>query len=84
VYEACLPTLERMRDEGLNVSVDASDRKLEKKLKSADKQIARHVVFIGESELADKQFPIKDLKTGKQSKRSIEDIISELKSYRRN
>lgn len=79
VYEASLPIIEAMRREGVNVSVDASERKLDKKLKSADKQKTRYVIFIGESDLADEQYPMKDLHSGKESKHSVERIISELK-----
>jgi histidyl-tRNA synthetase len=82
VYEASLPVLNDIRGEGLNVSVDASDRKLDKKLKSADKQGIPYVIFIGENELSEGQYPLKNLRSGEESKYSIENIISELKQSR--
>jgi histidyl-tRNA synthetase len=82
VYEASLPVLSAIRAEGISVSVDASDKKLDKKLKSADKQDIPHVIFIGENELAEGKYPLKNLNTGEESKHSIESIISELKQSR--
>jgi histidyl-tRNA synthetase len=82
VYEASLPVLSAIRAEGISVSVDASDKKLDKKLKSADKQDIPHFIFIGENELAEGKYPLKNLNTGEESKHSIESIISELKQSR--
>jgi histidyl-tRNA synthetase len=79
VYEASLPVLGDIREAGLNISVDASDRKLDKKLKSADKQGVPYVIFIGENELSEAKYPLKNLCSGKESKHSIGGIISELK-----
>lgn len=83
VYELSLPILKKMREEGLNVSIDPTDRKIDKKLKSVDKQGIRYVMFIGDSELKEGVFPVKDLVTGDETKHSIERIISNVEDYRK-
>lgn len=84
VYELSLPILQKMREEGLNVSIDPTDRKIDKKLKSVDKQGIRYVMFIGDSELKEGVFPVKDLVTGDEVKQSIERIISNASDYRKD
>ncbi len=81
-YEQSLALLGQLREEGINASVDATDRKLEKKLKSVDKKGVRYVLFVGENELKNKQYPLKDLVTGKEEKHSIERIVSIIKDFR--
>ncbi|MBI5357720.1 histidine--tRNA ligase [Candidatus Saccharibacteria bacterium] len=83
VYELSLPILQKMREEGVNVSIDPTDRKIDKKLKSVDKQGIRYVMFIGENELKEGVFPVKDLVTGDETKQSIERIISSIEDYRK-
>ncbi|MBW3568951.1 histidine--tRNA ligase [Candidatus Parcubacteria bacterium] len=53
-----------LREKGLNVSLDASDRKLDKKIKAADKQGVKYVLFVGEAELKVQKFNLKNLQTG--------------------
>ncbi len=82
VYLEASKLASRLRDMELNVSLDATDRKLEKKLKSADKQGIRYVLFVGQDELAEEQYPLKDLVTGKEEKHSAERIASIIEDYR--
>ena len=72
----------KMREMGLNVSVDATNRKIDKKLKSADKHGIRYVLFIGENEIEEEQYPLKDLINGHEEKHSAERIVSIIKDYR--
>lgn len=82
VYRQSQKLLAQLRREGLRVSVDATDRKLEKKLKHADKQGVRYILFVGDNELTNNQYPLKDLVTGKEEKHSIERIISIVEDFR--
>jgi histidyl-tRNA synthetase len=52
------------RDEGLRIAVDTTGRKLEKQIKTAVKKGIEHVIFIGDSELADDRYKLKNLETG--------------------
>ena len=72
-----------MREEGVNVAVDTTGRKLEKQLKSADKNSVRYVMFVGENELTDERFRLKDMDTGEENEVSLERAISLVTDYRR-
>ncbi len=72
-----------MRDEGVNVAVDTTERKLEKQVKAADKASIRYVMFVGEDELSSEQFRLKDLDAGEESTVSLERAISLVTDRRR-
>lgn len=84
VYEKSLKVAKELREAGLNVSVDATDRKPDKKIKAAAKQGIRYVLFVGEEELQEEQYKLKDLLTGEESTHGIPRIISSIKDYRTN
>ncbi len=58
---------QKLRSQGQNVAVDFSGRKLDKKIKTAEKKGIKKLVVIGEEELKSGQLKVKDLETGKQS-----------------
>lgn len=82
VYARALPLIRDLREMGLNIAVDASDRKIGAKLKSADKFGIRYVIFVGEDELASEQYAIKDLVTGNEEKHSAPRLVSIVKDFR--
>lgn len=71
-----------LRDMGLNVAVDMSGRKLAAQIKTADKKGIHYIVTIGEKELAQEQFALKNLKTGIEEQHSAARIVSIVKDYR--
>ncbi len=79
VYQAAQKTLAELRKAGLKLSVDTSGRKLDKQTKSADKRGLQYVLFIGEKELEDGQFTLKDLKNGQTQTLSVQQVINTLK-----
>lgn len=82
VYEKSQKFLSNLRTMGLNIAVDATNRKIGSKIKSADKKDIRYVIFVGENELEEGQFPLKDLKSGKEEKHSAERLVSIVKDFR--
>jgi len=84
VYLQAQDVLNQFRAEGARVAVDPTDRKIDKKIKNAYKAGLKYAVFIGEQEIADGQYPIKDLQTGNEEKHSAERIIQILISSRFN
>jgi histidyl-tRNA synthetase len=82
IYEPALKVTKELREGGLNISVDATDRKLDKKLKATAKQGIRYALFLGEEELASEQYKLKDLLTGEESTHGIPRIISTIKDFR--
>lgn len=76
VYAKALPIIQQIRAEGVHLSVDSTDRKLDKKLKNVDKSGVRYAIIMGEGELADERLTLKDMQTGKQEKHSLERTVS--------
>jgi histidyl-tRNA synthetase len=83
VYEKSQHFIASLREMGINVAVDATERKIDVKLRHADKKDVRYVVFVGEKELAEGQYPLKDLKSGNEEKHSPERLVSIIKDFRR-
>lgn len=73
-----------LRGEGVNVAVDLTGKSVDKQIKTAVKKGIEHALFVGEQELADEQFALKNLETGEEEKHSIERIVSILKDERTN
>lgn len=78
VYERSQKILNELRREGLNLAVDATDRKLDAKIKGAVKAGVPYALFIGEKELEENQFRLKDLKSGEEKQCSPERLVSSL------
>jgi histidyl-tRNA synthetase len=79
-YQQSIELIKRMRENGLNVAVDMTKRKVDKKIQSAVKAGYPYVLFIGEQELENGQFNLKELATGQEQKLSLEQIISLIKN----
>jgi histidyl-tRNA synthetase len=76
IYLAVQPALKTMRAEGARIAVDATDRKIEAKIKAAVKAEIPFVIFIGEEELQNQRFKLKNLHTGQEHEHSLERIVS--------
>jgi histidyl-tRNA synthetase len=79
VYQQANDLAQAMRSQGLNVSIDTTDRKLEKKIKNVDKQNIRHVIFAGETEAQSGEYKLKDLSTGQESSGSAKTLSEIIK-----
>jgi len=64
------------------VAVDITSHKLDKQLKVAVKKDIHYAMFIGEKELQEEQYEIKNLLTGVSERHSVGRIISIVKDYR--
>jgi histidyl-tRNA synthetase len=76
VYKQAQKALKILRQEGLRIAVDATERKLDAKIKSAAKAGYPFALFIGEQELEHGRFKLKNLKTGHEEEHSTERIVS--------
>jgi histidyl-tRNA synthetase len=76
VYAKAQPALKAMRAEGARIAVDATDRKLDAKIKAAAKAGIPFVIFIGEEELQSQRFKLKNLHNGQEHEHSLERIVS--------
>lgn len=83
VHEKVQPVLRNFRDMDVNLAVDISGRKPDQQIKVAVKKGIDNVLFIGEKELAEDRYTLKNLKTGAEERHSAERIVSIVKDYRR-
>lgn len=78
VYSQAQTTLEELRQAGINLAVDATDRKLDAKIKSAVKAGATWALFIGEQELSERKYRLKDLASGDEKQLSVDEIVTQI------
>ncbi len=71
-----------LREEGVNVAVDITGRKLDKQLKAAIKMHIPYVLFFGEKELKSEVYRLKDTKHEKEHEVSFERIVTTVEDYR--
>lgn len=83
VYAKAQKILAELRDAGVNVSVDTSGKKLDKQLKNASKKGANYVLIIGQKELEDEQFTLKNLSTSDEERHGLDRIVSIVKDFRK-
>lgn len=76
IYDKALGAINELRATGVNVAVDFSGRKPEKQIKTALKKGINYVVFIGERELADELYEVKNLANGAQERQTIARIAT--------
>lgn len=67
-----------LRVGGLAVLHDFADRKMKKAMALADKSRARHALIIGETEVNDRRYALKNLTSGEQQSLSVAEIIAKL------
>lgn len=78
-----LKIAEQLRAEGVNVEIDYSGRKLDKQLKTAVKKHVPRVMFVGEDEVKQEMYSLKDLRSGDEQKLSFERLVAAIRDYRR-
>ena len=82
VYQRCQKVFRDLRGLGVRLAVDCTGRKPDKQIKTAVKKGIHYALFIGEKELADEQYVLKNLITGKDEKHGLERMVSIIKDYR--
>lgn len=80
--EGTLNVARELREMGVNTAVDVSNKKPAKKIKNAVKSNIRYVLIIGEQELEQEQYTLRNLKTGTEEKHSLQRIVSIVEDYR--
>lgn len=70
----------RLREKGLRVSVDLSDRKISDQIRAADKQAIPFIICIGEDETKTRKFKVKNLKTREEVLLAEDEIPEFVKS----
>ena len=65
---------QKIRAEGINAVIDLNERGISKNLDYANKLGIPFVAILGENELKEKEFSLKDMKTGKEKKVKFSDL----------
>lgn len=73
---------ERLRKENVNVEIDITGRKIDKQIKTAVKKGIPFLLFVGQKELDEETYTLKDLTQEKEHKLSFSRVISTIKDYR--
>ena len=68
-----------LRENNIPASLDVMGRKFKAQFKYANKIEATHVITVGEDEVRDALYPLKDMDTGEEEKQTLLSIIEELK-----
>ena len=66
---------QELRAGGMNVAVEYTNRKTDKMIKSAVKAEIPHLLFVGEKELNEQKFTLKNVATQEEQKMRIDEII---------
>lgn len=82
VYKDAQRVITELRAMGANVAVDTTGRKPDKQIKTAVKKGIHYAMFIGEKEIKDEQFVVRNLKTGVEERHGAARIVSIVKDYR--
>ena len=72
-----------LRSNGVNVALDSSGKGLDKQLKTASKKAVPYVVVVGQQELENGQYKLKDMQAGTEEVHSLERIVSIVEDARR-
>lgn len=79
VYARSQKVFKELRRMGVRIAVDTTNRKPEKQLKTAIKKGVKYAIFIGERELSEERFVIKNLKTAEEERHGLQRIVSIVK-----
>ena len=74
-----IETANKLREAGINTEVYFDDKKIKAKFKYADKLRIPYVIVIGEDEIKSGTLTLKNMETGEQVGKTIEEIIELLK-----
>lgn len=84
VYADAQALLSELREEGVKVAVDTTNRKTLAQIKSADKKGIRYALFIGEKEIEEDRYNLKDLVTGEEQQLGPERLVAAILDGRKS
>jgi histidyl-tRNA synthetase len=82
-YAPAVQLARQLRDAGYAVELPPEEMKFKKSIGLADKLGAKYALIIGEDEVASKQYSLKRLADGQQTKYSMADLLQHLHASRR-
>ena len=70
-YQEANKVAKDLRDQGLNIAIDYSSRKIGEQIKTAVKKGIRFTLIVGPNEINSRQYTLRDLKTTKEGQYSL-------------
>jgi len=74
---------DELRSEDVNTELDMTGRKLDRQLKTAIKKQIPFMLFVGDDEIKNQLYPLKDTSSSEEQTLSIERVIAAVKDHRR-
>lgn len=71
----CLSWLKTLRESGINTEIYPEPAKMKKQMSYADNKMIPFVAIVGETEMNEGKVMLKDMKSGNQSMKSIDELI---------
>ncbi|WP_431027309.1 histidine--tRNA ligase [Lysinibacillus sp. LZ02] len=68
----------QFRANGISADMDYADRKMKAQMKTADRQGAKYVIVLGDSELEEQAVNVKEMATGNQEKVAFKELVTYL------
>ncbi len=84
VHKAARKLADDLRGEGVRVALDMTGRKLDKQIRTAVKQQINYLMFVGEKEIEDEIYKLKDVASETEEELSFERIVTTIKDRRRS
>ena len=75
----CMSIATTLRDNGIKVMVEMNKKKLKKSFEFANKTNIKYVIVVGENEIKENKYTLKDMESGKQELLNIDEIIKNIK-----
>ncbi|MDB5165645.1 MAG: hisS [Candidatus Saccharibacteria bacterium] len=75
---------DELRSEGVNTELDMTGRKLDKQLKTGIKKQIPFMIFVGDEEIKNELYQLKDISSAEEQTLSVERIIATVKDHRRS
>ena len=73
-----LKTLPKLREKGISATMDYLDRSMRAQMKDANRENANYTLIVGDNELEEDKFTLRNMKESEESQLSLDQIISTL------
>lgn len=83
VHRQARKLADELREEGVRVAIDNTGRKLDRQIKTAVKQKINYLLFVGQKEIADEIYRLKDVASETEHELSLERVVSTITDRRR-
>ena len=74
----CLKAIKDLREKGVNAELYPDAAKMKKQMTYANRRDIPYVVLVGEEELKNNQYTLKDMSSGEQQKCSLDELINSI------